>query len=490
MVSKAGSTLSGAGTGAAVGSVFGPIGTAVGAIGGGAIGYFLGGDDEAPPTYTPNRSNFTFGLGPADYNYAVNESNKYTLEQQKLDALQQDAYNREAPTQALPTRRDFIGSEGQNYLEGADDAGRAQQLGALQGLEGRVQALDRFANTPQGPSAAQAQLQAGTDAAAKQQYGFARSQVGGGGAALRNAAMNAAGISGNAANTAAMLRAKEGADYQNRRLAALDAAMGGAGTATGYAGQLRGMDQGFAQTQAGQANYDAGAQNTYNQQQQQLEFGVGQNNLNAQLTTRGQNDAATLGFIGADQGYYGMRNQLAAQTAASGAAFEDARARAAGAAGAAHNAQQANDRADLAMGLNSVSSGLAAYNASQGSQPQIKDNVNNFDSNTSEFSSDARLKEIEGREQALAAALETVGNAPGYSYKYKDPDAPGAAPGRHMGPMAQDLERGPLGDTLVRDTPSGKMVDSGRLAMVDAAAITELNRKVQALEAALGRKAA
>jgi hypothetical protein len=104
--------------------------------------------------------------------------------------------------------------------------------------------------------------------------------------------------------------------------------------------------------------------------------------------------------------------------------------------------------------------------------------------------SDERLKEIEGREEALSAALETVGNAPAYSYRYKDPHAPGAKPGRMVGPMAQDLERGPLGDSVVDDTPGGKMVNTGRLEMVNSSAITELNRKIEALEAALGRKVA
>jgi hypothetical protein len=56
--------------------------------------------------------------------------------------------------------------------------------------------------------------------------------------------------------------------------------------------------------------------------------------------------------------------------------------------------------------------------------------------------------------------------------------------------MAQDLERGPLGHTLVKDTPSGKMVDTGRVEMLNASAITELNNKVKALEAALGKRAA
>lgn len=71
--------------------------------------------------------------------------------------------------------------------------------------------------------------------------------------------------------------------------------------------------------------------------------------------------------------------------------------------------------------------------------------------------------------------------APGYSYEYKDPGAPGAAPGRHVGPMAQDLERTAAAST-VRDTPTGKQVDTGRLSLVNTAAISEQQRKTAELE--------
>jgi hypothetical protein len=72
--------------------------------------------------------------------------------------------------------------------------------------------------------------------------------------------------------------------------------------------------------------------------------------------------------------------------------------------------------------------------------------------------------------------------AQGYSYDYKDPSAPGAAPGRQVGPMAQDIERTAAAAT-VHDTPNGKQVDTGRLSMVNTAAISELQRKLERLEA-------
>jgi hypothetical protein len=48
--------------------------------------------------------------------------------------------------------------------------------------------------------------------------------------------------------------------------------------------------------------------------------------------------------------------------------------------------------------------------------------------------------------------------------------------------MAQDLERTAAAGT-VRDTPRGKVVDTPGLTMVNTAAISELQRKLQQLEA-------
>lgn len=363
MASKGASALTGAGTGAAVGSVAGPIGTVAGAAIGGVAGYLLGGDDEKAPEYNPNRANFEYGLGNSGTFASTEANNSIRPAQQQLNQQAQSAQTRGAPTQGLPDRRDFVGSQGQNYLQGADAAGRQQQIAALGGLQGQTAALNQFANRQQGPSAAQAQLQAGTDAAARQQYGFARSQPGGGGAALRNAAFNAAGISGGAANQAAMLRAQEDQSFQQQRLAALGAAQQGAGMSAGYAGQLRSGDQGFAQTQAGQANYDANAQNAYNAQQQQLQFGVGQNNLNAQLQTNRGNDAFTLGSQGLAQGYQGQILQLASGQQSAGQNYEAAALQGKGLGAANFNNAQNNSRQDLAMGLGAAQGGLAAYNA-------------------------------------------------------------------------------------------------------------------------------
>lgn len=530
---KGKAALTGAGTGAAIGSVAGPIGTVAGGLIGGAIGYFAGGDDEKAPTYTPSRTNFTYGMGPADYNYAQNQSNSYTQKQGQLEALGQHAYNRGAPIQALPTERGFTASQGQSFLQGADAPGRAQQLQALGGLQGQVGRLNQFADSRMGPSAAQAQLQAGTDLAAKQQFGFARAQPGGGGAALRNAAMNAAGISGNAANSSAALLAQETAQHRAQQLQALGAAQQGAGQVAGYSGQLRGQDQGFAQVQAGQANYDAGAQNVYNQQQQQFEFGVGQNNQNAALTQGRQNDAMALGTYGMAQGYESLRNQLAQGNLAAGQSYEAARLQGAGLGAANFNAAQAQSNAETGMALGAVSSGLGTYNQmnppaggggttsdvrakkdikpvsvlealggrydpgqtramyeAQVAQPrsvqsQIADShrVNarqDVDFNADEFRSPVPAgfgvnQDRQNRLRALGGGgAPDFRNAQGYEFAYRDPEQFGQ--GKYVGPMAQDLENVP---GVVKEGPSGmKQIDAPRLTLANTAAVSELQNEL------------
>lgn len=92
---------------------------------------------------------------------------------------------------------------------------------------------------------------------------------------------------------------------------------------------------------------------------------------------------------------------------------------------------------------------------------------------------------------STASAQDAVRSAPGYSYRYKQPSAPGAAPGTHYGPMAQDLERTPVGRSTVVTAPNGtKMVDTPRLTLVNTAAlhgqqqeIDDLQRKLDALRA-------
>jgi hypothetical protein len=79
-------------------------------------------------------------------------------------------------------------------------------------------------------------------------------------------------------------------------------------------------------------------------------------------------------------------------------------------------------------------------------------------------------------------AGDAVSEAPGYSYEYKDPEAHGE--GAFYGPMAQDLEKTPVGRSTIKVAPDGtKMVDTSRLTLVNTAALQELQGEVDSLRA-------
>ncbi len=66
-----------------------------------------------------------------------------------------------------------------------------------------------------------------------------------------------------------------------------------------------------------------------------------------------------------------------------------------------------------------------------------------------------------------------------YTYRYKDPTQEGAAPGRHTGVMAQDLEKSPLGKQFVERSDEGhRMVNYGQMAGVQMAASAYLHDRL------------
>lgn len=525
-MSKLKGTATGALSGAAAGAALGPWGAAGGAVIGGALGYFGAGEDEAAPTYTPDKHNFSYGLGPSD-SYASLQSEKYDAAQGRLGNLANDAYNRDAPQMALPDRIDHVGSDGQGYLAGAGTDARQRQLAALGGLQGQTNALNRFAGQAEGPSAAQAQLQRGVDAAQAQQMAFARAQPGGGGAALRQAAFNSGGISAQAGSAAAQLRAQETQAHRAQQLQALGAAQQGAGMTAGYTGQLFGQDVGLAQAQAGQANYDAGAVNQFNQGQQQLQFGVGQANLGAAGQARGQNDAMTLGALGQSQAYEGLRNQNAAGQAQAGYNYEAAKAQGAGLGAANYNAGVAQGNVETGMMLGAMSGAAGAYgqmaNAGGGNPTSdvrakkdikpasvlqalggrqlyeqqtgpghVRNEVNDvqdtrargdFDRNFDEFRASPPVLQGTGdarqaRLQALLGPRPDLRPAQGYEYAYRDPERHGE--GRYVGPMAQDLEH--LPGVVEQGEDGTKAINAPRLTLANTAAVSEQQRRLDEIE--------
>lgn len=67
-------------------------------------------------------------------------------------------------------------------------------------------------------------------------------------------------------------------------------------------------------------------------------------------------------------------------------------------------------------------------------------------------------------------------------FRYKDPSAPGTAPGKRTGVMAQDLEKSMAGNALVKDTPSGKVIDSPQAIGAVLAALASIHGRMKRIE--------
>lgn len=77
---------------------------------------------------------------------------------------------------------------------------------------------------------------------------------------------------------------------------------------------------------------------------------------------------------------------------------------------------------------------------------------------------DEKVKATDARDPEKVQDM--LSNLQAYRYKYKDPSAPGAAPGERMGVMAQDIAKSPLGRQYVANDPDGhKMVNYGAMGV-------------------------
>lgn len=275
----------------------------------------------------PDRNNFYLG-GSAGYaGQLANQYHAAGLEQKNA----QNAYagNMQNSGTGALAAQSSIGSQARGYGTQAGNraiaptAGYAGAQGDMQGqqrsagqLAGYGAQLQRMAGQPEGPSAAQAQLQQGTNQALAGQLALMRSggTAGQSAAAGDSARFNSAGIQANQANAAAALRAQENAQYRDRQLSTM-----------GLAGQM--------QSAAG-SMYGSGADRAT----QQSQFDA-QNRLNQQQL----NDQTALSGLGLSSQAYGQGydQQLAAQQAASGASAQGYNAYYQGQQGAM-NAQLAN----------------------------------------------------------------------------------------------------------------------------------------------------
>lgn len=343
------STLEGAGTGAVLGSVAGPIGTAAGGLIGGAYGYLSSGGTDLPTT---DANNFTFGT-----NQGSIAQPGYQLAQgyagQGAAYRGAGAFDQRQADNALSTG-DAAQMRGAGQISTNPNDRRAQ-LAALGGLNANAAQLEQMGTAAQGPSVAAAQLQQGQDAAMGQSLALARSgrSLGGGAAAMQQAQFQNAQTEQATNQQAAVARLQEQQQYRQMQLGALGAAQQGFGQAGQQANAInaanvgvQGQNIGFQQAQQGVNNQTTGV---YGQIAQGLNStGMQQNQLGLGYDQLGFNTlAASLG--GSEQYQNSINGNGIAQAQINQAQNTQNMAMMSGAAGAAAN-YAASDR-DVKQGI-------------------------------------------------------------------------------------------------------------------------------------------
>jgi hypothetical protein len=99
---------------------------------------------------------------------------------------------------------------------------------------------------------------------------------------------------------------------------------------------------------------------------------------------------------------------------------------------------------------------------------------------TSDRDAKTDIEEIKG-------ILETAKNAKPYKYRYKSSKH---GKGEFVGPMAQDLEKTPIGNTLVSKVDGVRRVDGGRAGMLALSVLGEQQKEIEKIRGMLGGKAA
>lgn len=483
-----GSTIGTAG-GAALGTAIAPgIGTVVGGALGGLVGGLFdgggGGYANAPMEQT------SYGKTSNGYQLEADRSiNAANLRAaafggygnaalQRSQQLGQNAQMAAYGGQRQAADQQFTANNLRNY-----GVGQAAQAGYMGDIDrnsqyGALSRLRNFYEQGPGPSAAEAQMRAGQDANMAQSIALARSGRGAGANAnaMRNAAFQNAATGQQMNQQLGVLRANENQAYQQQRLAAMgleQQTLGGLRSQDiNQQGQNYGFATGMGQQGLGYGQLGAQYQNIGNQ---------------AQLGFEGMGNTTNLGFqslsnTAANQGEE-MRNRIfAGQQASDTSRYGADRGVQVGMAGV----NQRSDAADQAFMGSILSSGIGMMGRSgggggTGTLSDYSTGPNGY------YSSDVRNKKnIEPADmgQVFGNGGPDLRQAQGYEYNYKDPNAPGAAPGRQVGPMAQNLP-----PSVVSTGPDGKkQVDAGRLTLVNTAAVSELQRRTDELEQLLNQR--
>ncbi len=334
------------------------------------------------------------------------------------------------------------------YDPGISDYSRAQQLqaaGAMQGAANRLNVAGdeflAFGNRGEPASVAEAQESQAYEAAMANALG--QGAVGAGATGQQTRAMSAA------AGDLASLRAREQDQYRTARLGAYGDAVGAYGDASAVLrdrGQVYGdVRQGDIALQGSQLAFDASRDDAMlGAEEAALAWDrQGFDYLTADQAAKMQAEAirSGQGAVAAQIAAEERQRQMAAD-----AARRDAYIQAAGEVGSAAYTSYSNSRDSNA-------------------EREQRDWETEW--------SDERLKtDITPHKTA-----EAFGRIPAYEYEYIDPSD---GEGRHVGPMAQDLEAAGFSELIV-NTPRGKKVNTSRLALVNTAALSELQREYEDL---------
>lgn len=301
-----------------------------------------GGGGSAGPAPAQDMAAFTYGRDPNAANAAVNKAWQTGDAGLQVGQMAIDSgAGAQQQGQALLNQRtnDAVHFDSRHINQG-DFGQQNATLGQLGGLEAQ-----------QGASAAQAQLQGGTNQAMASQLALARSGrgMGGNAAAMGQAQGNMAGIQANQANQAAMLRAQEDAAWRQRQASNL--------------GNVAGM-----QSQQVSTNLSAGlAGQAQNDAMTGQMLGLGQDAAFKGYDAQNKGYGTALGGVTASLQGQQVADQIRGQEMTGGMAQQDALLR----AWAAQNgfdlqAKQAQDQRDAAV-LNMFSQGASSALATRGS---------------------------------------------------------------------------------------------------------------------------
>jgi hypothetical protein len=461
----------------------------------------------------------TRAAGTQGYNHGWGRAGQQDAQGQQIQAQQQ-------------TNANMLQTQGQNahtrqnptYSTSVQDQARSQQYDALGGVRQQAatgadtSAIRDFYSGPRGPSAAEAQMLAGREAAMGDALALSRSgRAGFNPAAERQAMFQNAATSAQTNQNLATLRAQEEATARGQNLQAMTAEQ--QAIAAGRQAQLNalGLEQqslagigaaGATDARAaaeialgGRAQNDSLALGYQNASQQAAALGVNAGlgytglgnqsvagaqsyNVGMQNAATGQEGVGVQAYGTAGQlglGYQGLAEQVQQNEMNAGMQYE---ALASGQNLAVQNANVQSDASrDAAwMGMAGGVAGMAAMASDERSKEKIRELEGQLDTYRA-LMDDANVDYPTDRASATADALDAHRGAGAYEFSYKDPSMPGAGPGRFSGPMSHELRSMP---GVVQQGPDGyERVDGGRLVLNNTSAIAETVRRDDAQDEAI-----